>query len=384
MNKGLQEIGYSAFEKCTSLAIIKVPSTVTEIGTGAFNGCTNLSVVVLGEGLKKIGAGAFYGCASMAFIKVPSTVTEIGAGAFNGCINLSEVVLNEGSLRKIGVRAFRKCTSLKQIKLPSTVILISTYAFFGCTTLREVLLNEGLQQIEFGAFYNCTSLTIIKLPSTVTCVVDFAFAGCINLKEVVLNECLQKIERSVFKGCINLMEVILNEGLQKIGDGAFAECPRLAVVKFPWISIRAKNLIDTGITEIEDKITTNQYLEWRGGEILGSCEAIRPSNWKATRTNLDRVLSWVSYYELREATTTIELALWKIKIEEMGAATVEERDACLGEVPGPVKDAIIQYLKVDIGVDVDESDDSSQYSNSSGEDESGDDWLDPSNEDENN
>ena len=80
-----------------------------------------------------------------------------------------------------------------------------------------------------------------------------------------------------------------------------------------------------------------------GGELLVSREAIRSANWKATRTQLDRVLAWVSYYELREATTTIELAFWKINIGETGAATVEERDACRGEVPGPAKDAIIQY-----------------------------------------
>jgi len=76
---------------------------------------------------------------------------------------------------------------------------------------------------------------------------------------------------------------------------------------------------------------------------------------------------------MKEATTTFELALWKARIQETGAVTVQERSACRGEVPGPAKDAIIRYLTVDIGEDGNESDDaSSQSSDSISEDESGD------------
>lgn len=248
-------------------------------------------------------------------------------GVFSHRTNLKEVVFNDG-LQKIGHNAFCGCTSLTVIKLPSTVIMVGLHAFFHCTNLREVAFNEGLQIIEEDAFADCTSLTIIKLPSTVT-----------------------ELGEGAFYECTNLREVVLHGGLQKIRTYAFAGCSSLEYVKFATISKRAKNLIDTGIRGIEDKLTANQYFELRGGELVSGLEAIRATNWKATRTNLDRVLTWVSFYELREATATIELALWKINIEETRAATVEERDACRGEVPGPVKDAIIQYLEVDTSVD---------------------------------
>ena len=80
------------------------------------------------------------------------------------------------------------------------------------------------------------------------------------------------------------------------------------------------------------------------------------------------LLYHTSYYELKEATTIIELAMWKTKIEEIGAVTAEERSACrvaVREVPGLAKYAIIQYLEVDISVNGNESDDSSQYSDRS-------------------
>ena len=323
-------------------------AAVTEIPANAFSCCQHLKEVVLNEGLKMIGNYAFYGCSLVTIIRLPSTVTEVGDNAFIYCTNLEEVVLNEG-LQLIGVGAFLGCSSLERLTLPSTVTEVAEGAFNDCTNLNEVVFKEGLQKIRRRAFENCTSLTIVTLPSSVT-----------------------KIGEDAFYECTNLREVIFNEGPQVIGKNAFGKCRSLVYIKFSTISKRAKNLIDTGIRGIEDKLTANQYFEWRGGELEIGREAIRSANWKSTRTNLDRVLAWVSYYELREATTTIELALWRIKMGEMGAATVEERAACRGEVPGPAKEAIIQYLEVDIGVGGNESeDDSSQYSDSSDEDDIG-------------
>ena len=351
-NDGLQKIGEWAFSQCKLLTIIKLPSTVTEIGRSAFSDCKQLNEVELNEGLQKIGRSAFYECTSLNVIKLPSTVTEAGDHAFYGCTNLREVILNEG-LERIGMSAFCKCKSLPIIRLPSTVTKVGNHAFCDCIDLKEVLMNDGLKEIGDGAFANCSSLEFIKFPSTVTKVGPYAFARCTNLREVILNEDLQKITI-------------------KIRYGAFEECQSLEYVKFPSISNRVIMLIGAGQTEVKDKITIYEHLEWRGDEFLVSTEAIGNWNWKATRTNLDRALSWVSYYELREATPIIALAFWKMKIEETGAATVEERDACRGEIPGPAKEAIIQYLRVDIVEDGNESDDTSQYSGSSREAESGD------------
>ena len=46
-------------------------------------------------------------------------------------------------------------------------------------------------------------------------------------------------------------------------------------------------------------------------------------------------------YELNDATPIIELALWKARI---GQTDDPDREACRMEVPGPVNDAILQYL----------------------------------------
>ena len=162
-----------------------------------------------------------------------------------------KVIFNEG-LQMIWQCALWWCKSLTFIKLPSTATEIGRGAFEYCTNLTEVTLNEGLKKICASAFWGCTSLSIINLPSTLT-----------------------KVGESTFRGCTSLREVVLHEGLQEIEEDAFGECRAFVYFKFATVSKRAKNIIDNGITEIEDKLTANQYFEWRGENFWS---AVKPSD----------------------------------------------------------------------------------------------------------
>ena len=66
-------------------------------------------------------------------------------------------------------------------------------------------------------------------------------------------------------------------------------------------------------------------------------------NWESIRTILRRIERTVSYYEMKEATTIYELALWKSKLDDAGSNTANRSDHRV-EVPGPAKDAILEYL----------------------------------------
>lgn len=290
------------------------------------------------------------------------SVTEVPDDEFEGCSKLNEVILNEG-LQKMGKFVFKDCTSLESINTPSALTEITYGTFCNCEKLSEVVLNEGVRKIGEVAFYNCLALESIVLPSTVTEVVCHAFDKCKNLREI-----------------------LLNEGIQKIGAESIVSCSSFEVIKFPSISRRAKILIDAGYRQMEDKLTDYQHFEWRGGELLAPVrdispdipqfkhwmlhhpEAISRKNWKTTRRNLNKILAWISHYEeLMEAATLLGLAMWKLKIEETGAASVEERSSCRGEVPGPVKDAINQYLEGNFDADDrEESPDSGSSGDSEG------------------
>ena len=49
-------------------------------------------------------------------------------------------------------------------------------------------------------------------------------------------------------------------------------------------------------------------------------------------------------YEMKERTTLLELALWKARIDQADDADDIKRDAYRIEVPGPVKNIILQFM----------------------------------------
>ena len=67
-------------------------------------------------------------------------------------------------------------------------------------------------------------------------------------------------------------------------------------------------------------------------------------NWDETKRDLDKIAQLVSYYELKEATSTFELALWKFKLDQVDATNTTNRAAYRIDVPGPVKDTMLHYL----------------------------------------
>lgn len=62
-------IGDYAFNNCTSITSVTIPSSVTSIGSRAFDGCTNLTSVTIPDSVTYIGSNAFKDCTSLASIK---------------------------------------------------------------------------------------------------------------------------------------------------------------------------------------------------------------------------------------------------------------------------------------------------------------------------
>jgi len=158
--------------------------SVIEVNRGAFISCQKLKKVVFNEGLQKIGSAAFDWCTSLERITIPSTVIEIGSGAFFRCISLKEVVFNEG-LKKIEGSAFERCESLLLIRLPSTLIYLCDYVFDGCSSLGEVEINEGIKKIGVDAFKRCESERL-KFPGISTRIDNIIRAGQSEIADKIL------------------------------------------------------------------------------------------------------------------------------------------------------------------------------------------------------
>ena len=147
-----------------------------------------------------------------------------------------------------------------------------------------------------------------------------------------------------FALCRNLREVRLHEGIQKIGN-AFECCWSLERFTFPTLSARLVTITQAGQREVEDKIDDirGQVIERRDTDVFISAVAFHDATWKIVRGILGQIDELITYYELREATTSFELALWKSKIDQADTNRIS-RDECRIDIPGPVKCTILQYL----------------------------------------
>ncbi|MBQ5901380.1 MAG: leucine-rich repeat protein, partial [Clostridia bacterium] len=220
-------IGNSAFQSCTSLTSISIPSGVTSIGNYAFAYCSALASVTLSEALTTIGSGAFEYCTSLTSITITLNVTHIGDSAFVRCENLATVNIY-GYVTHIGDSAFAYCTSLTSISIPGSTEKIGKNAFANCSALATVTLSNGVTALSDNAFYLCTALTSISIPSSVTEIGGYAFYGCNHLTSATIRAGL--LRNYAFGNCSALASVTLTQEVAHIGQNAFSGISSTATI----------------------------------------------------------------------------------------------------------------------------------------------------------
>lgn len=107
-------VGGYAFEECTKLTSIVLPTTATTTGTAAFEGCTSLTSLDFLSSVVWINERAFAKCDGLVSVVVPNSVEYIQQHAFNGCFNLTDITLGTG-VKSIGKGAFASCPHLTTI-----------------------------------------------------------------------------------------------------------------------------------------------------------------------------------------------------------------------------------------------------------------------------
>ena len=223
----------SGFVKIPRTVVVRGASiSVVEIGTSAFQDCSGLTAVDIPSSVTKIGQRAFQDCSGLTEVAIPYGVTEIRAWAFCGCSGLTAVTI-PSSVTKIERHAFLYCRSLKEVTIPRSVTWIAWGAFCDCSGLKAVTIPKSVTWIEDEAFYGCSSLTAVTIPSSVTGIGWDVFNGCSSLTTVTINGGVKTIGKAAFKKCEKLTSLTISDGVTAIGKYAFDGCSGLTRVTIP-------------------------------------------------------------------------------------------------------------------------------------------------------
>ena len=199
IKEGTTQISDWAFNDCSGLISIEIPSSVTRIGEYAFQSCVGLTSIDIPDNVTSIGEGAFQNCRELASINIPQNVSSIGHTAFNNTAwfnNQPDGLVYTGNIAYEYKGKMPKNTS---VIIKDGTTKISDYAFSGCSNLVSVEIPNSVTNIGSFVFYRCKGLTSIGIPNNVELINSYAFADCDELKSVTLGSSVKKIANRAFE-----------------------------------------------------------------------------------------------------------------------------------------------------------------------------------------
>ena len=234
-------ISQHAFDNCSNLTSIALPSSITRINDYAFRQCYGLTSVTIGKNVNYIGDYAFYLCYGLTSVTIGKNVNYIGDYAFTGCSLTTVTVKNTNPLSIDGAwsldgrdatlyvpagskaayeaadywKDFKNIVENPNISFADAnveALCVTNWDSNGdgglseeetdevtdlgtvfknntsITSFDELSYFTGLSTIGEQAFYGCTSLTSISIPSNITSIGEDAFYNTNSLQRVNITD----------------------------------------------------------------------------------------------------------------------------------------------------------------------------------------------------
>ncbi|KAK1734224.1 leucine-rich repeat domain-containing protein [Skeletonema marinoi] len=257
-------------------------------------------------------------------VRIDKSVKIIPQSAFYNRRRLIYVEFHDG-IEIVEKHAFNCCTSLRgSIKLLG-VKIIGNGAFYNCRDLTDVEFGDKLETIGRSAFSTCNSLRSVTMPS-IRIIEEFAFMLCDKLTDLEFGEELETIEESAFKCCDRLRRIAMPLKDDMIGDRVFSFCPNLATVHLVGGFHRtvASLHLESWKNEMNEEINrVNQVLP--GTHEQEKTPVVQ--DWM--RSVIHRIDHFKAEHKalLKEATTLLELALWKANLDDNEGGVLEKEGA---------------------------------------------------------
>ena len=176
--EGVEEIGYSAFERCLGITKVSLPSTLRKVGADAFFDCTDIMMVNI-TSLQDYcsiyfgnpGANPFQDymmnraftwmlingqyLRNMDVLHIPNGTTEVKPNSFAKVDNTGSIII-PASVNKIGAYAFyTSVRSLYTVYIDGHIDDMGEHAFGNCPYIGTIYVNDANpDSIPDNAFYN--------------------------------------------------------------------------------------------------------------------------------------------------------------------------------------------------------------------------------------
>ena len=271
----ITDIGRYAFYECSSLTSVVIPSNVTHLSEYLFGNCSGLTEATISDGVESIAAGVFDGCDNITSFYLPSTIKEI-----NTRFELAEDDIGPFPYDSIVYCGFSEDSdinhsypwdysveqayysysrsqyrSMKYITISGTTVTASTESVY----LVDVKIPEGIKIIDTGAFSSRVYIETLELPTTLERVNEEAFYKCTKLISVVIPENVSYIGVRSFANLSNLQELLIMESdtALKIANYSFRDNKKITFIKIP----KRVNFTGTGAFFANTKVTEFELTE---------------------------------------------------------------------------------------------------------------------------
>jgi len=280
---GVATFGLSAFSKCSKLATIKLPASLTSLPQNCFRSAYDLKEIELPVGITVLNRDVFCDCYDLTSVTLPNTLQVIGEGCFWANYKLTSLVIPD-SVTTLTYNCFNS-SGIKNIVIPNGVERIEE-GVFARSDLQSITLSDSVKYIDRSAFEYCKQLTTINFGKNLISIGEYAFYDCNNLHSVTLPSKVVEIGNYAFQTCDNLYEVTLPASVERLGKGLFVNCNNMTYI----------HLEDTkGWYWVNDE---NDWLSSCNGQLLTLTETINVQEQMQSSTASQLNIGY--YYHIRE------------------------------------------------------------------------------------
>lgn len=245
----------------TSFDELQYFTGLTTINSNAFNGCSALVSIAIPSSLTSTSVNVFIGCSSLAAVHISDL--EAWCNISFGNMNSNPLVYGYHHLYLNGVE-------IKDLVIPNTVTTIKNFAFKGGSSFTSLTLHSSITSIGQYAFANCSGLQTLNLPNSVTSIGSNAFDGCRSLTSVTIPNNAVTFGSYVFANCTSLTSVTIPPNVMSISANMFSSCSLLSTVDLGNITVIPSGAFFATIIQNIDlsKVTSVGSDAFRNGKLV--------------------------------------------------------------------------------------------------------------------